>query len=62
MKIDLHIHSKDCSDGDLTVDEIIKEANRTLKKIAQETNIPVSVMKKVVLTVETGETKAGQLL
>jgi predicted metal-dependent phosphoesterase TrpH len=26
MKIDLHIHSKDCSDGDLTVDEIIKEA------------------------------------
>jgi len=28
MKIDLHIHSKDCSDGNLTVEEIIKEAKR----------------------------------
>ncbi|MFQ6074152.1 MAG: PHP domain-containing protein, partial [Candidatus Bathyarchaeia archaeon] len=26
MKIDLHIHSKDCSDGNLTVEEIVKEA------------------------------------
>jgi predicted metal-dependent phosphoesterase TrpH len=26
MIIDLHIHSKDCSDGNLTVEEIIKEA------------------------------------
>jgi hypothetical protein len=26
MKIDLHIHSKTCSDGNLTVEEIIKEA------------------------------------
>ena len=41
-------------------EEIIKEANRTLKKIAAETNIPVSIMKKVVITVETGETKAEE--
>jgi hypothetical protein len=27
MKIDLHIHSKTCSDGNLTVEEIVKEAN-----------------------------------
>jgi len=26
MKIDLHIHSKSCSDGNLTVEEIVKEA------------------------------------
>ncbi len=26
MRIDLHIHSKDCSDGNLTVEDIIKEA------------------------------------
>jgi len=26
MKIDLHIHSKSCSDGNLTVEELIKEA------------------------------------
>jgi len=26
MKIDLHIHSKNCSDGNLTVEEIVKEA------------------------------------
>lgn len=26
MKIDLHIHSKTCSDGNLTVEEIVKEA------------------------------------
>jgi len=26
MKIDLHIHSKTCSDGNLTVEELIKEA------------------------------------
>jgi len=26
MKIDLHIHSKTCSDGSLTVEEIVKEA------------------------------------
>ena len=41
-------------------EEIIKEANRTLKKIASETNLPVSFMKKVVITVETGETKAEE--
>ena len=41
-------------------EEIIKEANKTLKRIAQETNLPVSVMKKVVTTVETGETKAEE--
>jgi len=41
-------------------EEIIKEANKTLKKIAQETNLPVNTMKKVVLTVETGETKAEE--
>ena len=41
-------------------EEIIKEANKTLKKIAQETNLPVSAMKKVVVTVETGETKAEE--
>ncbi len=41
-------------------EEIIKEANKTLKKIAQETNLPVSSMKRVVLTVETGETKAEE--
>jgi predicted metal-dependent phosphoesterase TrpH len=27
MIIDLHIHSKNCSDGNLTVEEIVKEAN-----------------------------------
>jgi predicted metal-dependent phosphoesterase TrpH len=27
MIIDLHIHSKSCSDGNLTVEEIVKEAN-----------------------------------
>jgi len=26
MIIDLHIHSKSCSDGNLTVEEIVKEA------------------------------------
>ena len=26
MKIDLHIHSKTCSDGNLTVEELVKEA------------------------------------
>jgi len=26
MKIDLHIHSKSCSDGNLTVEELVKEA------------------------------------
>jgi hypothetical protein len=26
MIIDLHIHSKTCSDGNLTVEEIVKEA------------------------------------
>lgn len=28
MKIDLHIHSKDCSDGKMTVPEIFQEAHR----------------------------------
>ena len=28
MKIDLHIHSKDCSDGRMTLEEIFEEANR----------------------------------
>ena len=28
MKIDLHIHSKDCSDGKMTLPEIFKEASR----------------------------------
>jgi predicted metal-dependent phosphoesterase TrpH len=28
MKIDLHIHSKSCSDGNLTVEEIVTEAKR----------------------------------
>jgi predicted metal-dependent phosphoesterase TrpH len=28
MIIDLHIHSKNCSDGNLTVEEIVKEAKR----------------------------------
>ena len=28
MKIDLHIHSKDCSDGKMTLPEIFKEAHR----------------------------------
>ncbi len=28
MKIDLHIHSKDCSDGRMTLEEIFKEASR----------------------------------
>jgi predicted metal-dependent phosphoesterase TrpH len=28
MTIDLHIHSKNCSDGNLTVEEIIKEAKK----------------------------------
>jgi 3',5'-nucleoside bisphosphate phosphatase len=28
MKIDLHIHSKTCSDGRMTVDEIMREASR----------------------------------
>lgn len=41
-------------------EEIIKDANKTLKKIAAETNLPVSLMKKVVVTVETGETKAEE--
>jgi len=27
MIIDLHIHSKSCSDGNLTVEELIREAN-----------------------------------
>lgn len=31
MKIDLHIHSKSCSDGNLTVEELVKEAkNRNI--------------------------------
>jgi len=35
MKIDLHIHSKTCSDGNLTVEEIIKEAkNRNIGLIS----------------------------
>ncbi|UCE15216.1 MAG: PHP domain-containing protein [Candidatus Bathyarchaeota archaeon] len=28
MTIDLHIHSKDCSDGNLTVEELVKEAKK----------------------------------
>ncbi|MGD8985398.1 MAG: PHP domain-containing protein [Desulfobacteraceae bacterium] len=28
MKIDLHIHSRDCSDGRMTLEEIFEEANR----------------------------------
>jgi predicted metal-dependent phosphoesterase TrpH len=35
MKIDLHIHSKDCSDGKMTLPEIFKEANhRGIKLIS----------------------------
>jgi len=35
MKIDLHIHSKSCSDGNLTVEEIVKEAkNRNIGLIS----------------------------
>ena len=41
-------------------EETIKAANRVLKKIATETSLPVSVLKKVVMTVETGETKAEE--
>ena len=35
MIIDLHIHSKSCSDGNLTVEEIVKEAkNRNIELIS----------------------------
>lgn len=38
----------------------IKEANKKLRKIAQETGFPVTSMKKVVLTIEEAETKAEE--
>ena len=38
MKTDLHIHSKDCSDGKMTVTEIFKEADRRQIKVISITD------------------------
>jgi RNA polymerase primary sigma factor len=39
-------------------DRIVKEANRRLKKISQETGLSVTVLKKAMVAIETGERKA----
>ena len=33
MVIDLHIHSKDCSDGSMHLDEIFREAKQRGKEV-----------------------------
>ncbi len=38
--------------------QIIREANRRFKKIAQETGLPVTALKNAMVTIDTGELKA----
>jgi RNA polymerase primary sigma factor len=38
--------------------QIIREANRRFKKIAQETGLPVTALKNAMVTIDTGEMKA----
>ncbi|MBU1150262.1 MAG: RNA polymerase sigma factor RpoD [Proteobacteria bacterium] len=39
-------------------EQIVKDANRRLKKVSQETGLSVTALKKAMLTIETGERKA----
>jgi RNA polymerase primary sigma factor len=39
-------------------EQIVKDANRRLKKVSQETGLSVTALKKAMLAIETGESKA----
>jgi predicted metal-dependent phosphoesterase TrpH len=56
MIIDLHIHSKDCSDGNLTVEEIVKEAkSRNIGLVSITDHDSIGCQEKAIaLTRENG--------
>ena len=41
-----------------SAEQIVKEANRRFKKVAQETGLSVTTLKKAMVAIETGERKA----
>ena len=50
MTIDLHIHSKSCSDGNLTVEEIVKEARiRNISLMSITDHDTIACQRKVII-------------
>ena len=50
MTIDLHIHSKSCSDGNLTVEEIVKEAKiRNISLMSITDHDTIACQRKVII-------------
>ena len=57
--MDCHTSSrKRCVSGDLKAPTVVREANRTIKKISPGDRLPATALKKVMDAIDRGETKA----